>query len=98
MSIGGMKILVIFMLFIILYFIAIVYLSRKDGIFWGLALPAISADIALYNLIKPMVIHNPNPTMKEGIYMTFYGIMAILGFILFLIIRYIHRSRRNDIL
>ncbi len=98
MSTGGIKILLIFMVSIILYFIAIVYLSKKDSIIWGLALPAISADIALYNLIKPMVVDNPYPTMKEGIYMTFYGVMALLGLILFLIIRYIHRNRRNDIL
>ncbi|NLC02879.1 MAG: hypothetical protein GX787_01200 [Tissierellia bacterium] len=96
MSIGGIKILLIFMVFVILYFIAIVYLSKKDGIFWGLVLPAISADIALYNFIKPMVVYNPNPTMKEGIYMTFYGVMAILGLILFLITRYISRNKKLD--
>ena len=96
MSIGGMKILLVFMIFVILYFIAIVYLSKKDRMFWGLVLPAISGDIALYNLIKPMLVHNPNPTMKEGIYMTFYGVMAILGLILFLITRYISRNKKLD--
>ena len=80
---------------IILYIIAIVYLSKKSIIFWGLILPAISGDIALYNYIKPMLVYNPYPTMTEVFYMIFFGAMSILGFIVFAITRFMHRDKSN---
>lgn len=93
MSIASSVPILILLLCIILYFIAIVYLSKKSVIFWGLVLPAISGDIALYNYIKPMLVYNPYPTMKEGFYMAFFGAMAVLGFMVFGITRFMNRNR-----
>lgn len=84
---------IILLTFIILYFIAIVYLSKNRTIFWGLVLPAISGDIALFNYIKPMLVYNPHPTMAEGFYMVFFGVMSILGFIVFFITKFIYRNK-----
>ena len=78
---------------IIIYFIAIIYLTKKRINFWGLVLPAISGDIALYNYIKPMLVYNPHPTMSEGFYMVFFGSMSLLGFIVFGITRFINRDK-----
>lgn len=93
MFIGSNISLIILLVFIIFYFTAVVYLSKNRTIFWGLALPAISGDIALYNYIKPMLVYNPYPTMAEGFYMVFFGVMSILGFIVFGITRFIYRNK-----
>lgn len=93
MFIGSNISLIVLLVFIILYFIAVVYLSKKKIFFWGLTLPAISGDIALYNYIKPMLVYNPYPTMKEGMYMTFFGVLSILGFLAFGITRFINRNK-----
>ncbi len=81
--------LVIFVLAVIFYFIGVVYLSKKEKIYLGLILPVITLAIAIYNYVKPILIYNPRPTMKEGIYMTFFGLLSIIGFILFGIIKFI---------
>lgn len=96
MFIGANISLIILLVFIILYFIAVLYLSKKSTIFWGLVLPAISGDIALYNYIKPMLVYNPYPTMAEGFYMAFFGAMSLLGFIVFGITRFIYRNKTDD--
>lgn len=81
--------LLIFVLAICLYFIGVVYLSKKEKVYLGLILPVITLSIAIYNYVKPMLIYNPRPTMKEGIYMAFFGLLSIIGFILFVIIKFI---------
>lgn len=86
--------LVMFMLAICLYFIGVVYLSKKEKAYLGLILPVITLSIAIYNYVKPMLIYNPYPTMKEGIYMTFFGMLAIIGFILFGIIKYVFKRNK----
>lgn len=96
MFIGSSVPLIILSAFIIIYFMAVIYLSRKKLIFWGLAFPAILGDIALYNFLKPMLVNNPYPTMKEGIYMTFFGALSILGFLTFGITRFIYKNKRDD--
>lgn len=87
---------IILLICIILYFIVVIYLSKKRTIFWGLVLPAISGDIALYNFLKPMIVPNPYPTMKEGIYMIFFGALSILGLLTFGITRFINRNKIKD--
>lgn len=84
---------ILFTLIIISYVISIIILSNKRQIYFGLALPVISLGFALYNLLKPMIIYNPHPTMKEGIYMSFFGALSIIGFIIFGIIKF--RSKRK---
>lgn len=96
MFVGSSVPLIILIIFIIIYFMAVIYLSRKKLMFWGLALPAILGDIALYNFLKPMIVHNPYPTMKEGIYMTFFGALSILGFFTFVIARFIYKNKSED--
>lgn len=81
--------ILIFILAICFYFIGVVYLSKKEKTYLGLILPLVTLGIAIYNFLKPMLIYNPNPTMKEGIYMTFFGLLSIIGFILFIITKYI---------
>lgn len=78
---------------IVLYFISVIYLSKSRRAYLGLILPIIFAIITLYNYIKPILVHNPYPTMKEGIYMTFFGALSIIGFVIFLIVKYIYRRR-----
>ena len=96
MYIGSSVPIIILLTSIIIYFIAVIYLTKKKTIFWGLVLPAILGDIALYNFLKPMLVHNPNPTMKEGIYMTFFGALSILGFLIFGITRFININKIGD--
>lgn len=81
--------IIIFILAVCFYFFGVVYLSKKKQIYLGLILPVITLSIAIYNYLKPIYIYNPRPTMKEGIYMTFFGSLSIIGFIIFGIIKYI---------
>lgn len=85
-----------FIISIGLYFVGIFYLSRKKSLYLGLILPTISLSIAIYNFIKPMIVYNPYPTMKEGMYMTFFGGLSIIGFIMFGIIRYVIMRNKNN--
>ena len=81
-------ILIIVMIF---YFGGILFLTKSKRAYSGLILPGIFTLITLYNYIKPMLIPNPCPTMKEGIYMTFFGVLAIFGFIVFGSIKYLSK-------
>lgn len=81
-------------MFISIYFMGIVFLSKSRRSYLGSILPLILLGIAIYNFLKPMLVYNPYPTMKEGLFMTFFGGLSIVGFIIFGIIRY--RSKIND--
>lgn len=84
-------------LFIGLYFYGVIYLSKKRKLYLGLILPSIFACFAMYNLIKPMVVYNPFPTMKEGIYMTFFGALSLIGYFILIIIKLFQKKYRwND--
>jgi 4-amino-4-deoxy-L-arabinose transferase-like glycosyltransferase len=91
MYFGSNALLIIIILVIISYFVAVAYLSKSRRAYLGLVLPIIFAIISLYNYIKPILVYSPYPTMKEGIYMTFFGALSIIGFSIFLIVKYIHR-------
>lgn len=75
----------------ILYFGVILFLTRGRRKYLGLILPCIFAFISLYNFVKPKLIPNPYPTMQEGIYMTFFGVLSILGFIVLGTINYLSK-------
>jgi hypothetical protein len=87
----GMLPFTILILAMILYFGGILLLTKGRRMYLGLILPSIFAFIALYNFIKPKLIPNPYPTMQEGIYMTFFGVLSILGFIVFGTIKYLSK-------
>lgn len=75
----------------IVYFGGIYFLVRGKRKNLGFLLPCILAFIALYNYIKPMLTPNPYPTMQEGIYMTFFGVLSIMGFIVYGTIDYLSK-------
>lgn len=72
----------------VLYFIVVVYFSRKKNILFGLSLPAITFTISLYFVFEPMFISNPPPTMENAIYMQIFGALSLFSFIVFGIVRY----------
>ncbi len=94
MFVSPVNFLSYFIMFISIYFIGIVLLSKSKRAYLGSILPIIFLGISIYNFLKPMLVYNPYPTMREGIYMTFFGGLSIVGFIIFGIVRY--RSRRNN--
>lgn len=93
MYIRGTSYLIVFILSIcLLYFFGTIYLSKKRNALLGLTLPILFGCISIYYLLKPILVYNPYPTMKEGIYMTFFGALSIVGFIMFFLVKY--RSKK----
>jgi hypothetical protein len=80
--------LIIVMIF---YFGGILILTKGKQAYAGLILPVIFTFITLFHYLKPLFITNPHPTMKEGIYMTFFGVLAIFGFIVYGAINYLSK-------
>ncbi len=76
-------------LVIIFYFSCIYFLTKGKRKYVGVLLPCIFAVIATYYYIKSMLLLNSYPPMQEGIYMTFFGVLSILGFIVFGNINYL---------
>ena len=95
MQIGINKLLLTILLIIIIYLIAVIYLSRKRQSYLGIILPGFFACVAVYNYLKPILVPNPRPTMKEAMFMIFFGTLSILGFIVFLVVKYIYRGNRT---
>ena len=93
MHIRGTSYLIVFILSIcLLYFLGTIYLSKKKKALLGLTLPLIFGCISIYYLLKLILVYNPYPTMKEGIYMTFFGALSIVGIIIFVLVKY--RSKK----
>lgn len=65
MQIGSSTYLIGLVLFAGLYIFGVVYLSKSNKLYIGIVLSSILACIALYNLIKPIIVYNPYPTMKD---------------------------------
>jgi|LSQX01.1.fsa_nt_gb hypothetical protein len=80
----------------ILYFLSIIYLSKKKNALFGLILPIIFGCISIYYLLKLIIIYNPHPTMKEPIYMTFFGALSVIGFIEFFVAKYHLKNKNNN--
>ncbi|NLJ55977.1 MAG: hypothetical protein GX334_02880 [Firmicutes bacterium] len=80
--------LIIVMIF---YFGGILILTKGKKAYAGLILPIIFTFITLYHYIKPLLVPNPHPTMKEGIYMTFFGVLAFFGFIVYGAIKHLSK-------
>ncbi len=93
MQMSPNSMLVIILVICFFYFFSILYLSRQNNPLFGLILPFACLCISIYNLIKLIFIYNPHPTMKEGIYISFFGALSILGIIVFLVAKYIWRKR-----
>lgn len=85
--------LLLLLALVALYFIFTIWLAGKGRGYGGFVLPTMSGLYALWNYLKPMLIYNPYPTMREGMYMTFFGALAIVGLVAAIIIRYRKRSR-----
>lgn len=97
MYMRGTSYLIVFILGIcFFYFLGIIYLSKKRNTWLGLILPLIFGCISIYCLLKPMLVYNPYPTMKEGMYMTFFGVLSIVGFIISFFTRYRSKKERLD--
>jgi len=92
MHIRGTSYLIVFILSCILYFFGTIYLSKKKNALLGLTLPILFGCISIYYLLKLILVYNPYPTMKEGIYMTFFGALSIVGIIMFFLVKY--RSKK----
>ncbi|NMB42140.1 MAG: hypothetical protein GX996_09425 [Firmicutes bacterium] len=82
---------VLFGLGLVLYFFGVVFLFKRKLSYLGMVLPCFFALMALYNYLKPKLVPNPYPTMQEGLYMTFFGVMAIIGFAIFAIVKHFTR-------
>ncbi len=80
----------------ILYFLSIIYLSKKKNALFGLILPIIFGCISIYNLLKLVFVYNPHPTMKEGIYMTFFGALSVIGLVEFFVAKYCFKNKNNN--
>lgn len=93
MHIRGTSYLIVFILSIcLLYFLGTIYLSKKKNALLGLTLPILFGCISIYYLLNLILVYNPYPTMKEGIYMTFFGALSIIGIIMFFFVKY--RSKK----
>lgn len=95
MGSSGNVFIILLIVGVFVYLIGVIYLSKKKQFYLGMALPMISLIIALYNLIKPILIPNPYPTMKEGILMTFFGLLSVVGLIIFAGVKYQQKSRNK---
>ena len=94
MFISPLFFLFYFIMFLSIYFIGIIFLTKSRRSYLGSILPIIFLGISIYNFLKPILVYNPYPTMKEGMYMTFFGGLSIIGFIIYGIIRY--RNKGNN--
>ena len=96
MYMRGTSYIIVFILSIcLLYFLGIIYLSKRRKTLLGLSLPVIFGCIAIFNFLKPILVHNPYPNMKEPMYMTFFGALSIVGFIIFFFIKYRSKKKSN---
>ena len=77
---------------VILYVVLANSLARYRPGLRGLIVPFAFTLISLYYFVKPMVIPNPYPTMREGMLMTFYGALALLGYAVYVLTRW--RAKR----
>lgn len=62
----------------------------------GIILPIIFGCISIYYLLKLIILYNPHPTMKDPIYMTFFGALSVIGFVEFLVAKYCLKNRNNN--
>ena len=68
---------------VILYVVLVNHVVRSRPGLKGLTVPFAFTLLSLYYLMKPLIIPNPYPTMREGMLMTFYGAVALLGYALY---------------
>jgi hypothetical protein len=94
METGGSPLIFTVLIFvIILYCGIVVYFANRRQVYLGLIMPSVFALVALYNFLKPLLIPNPYPTMKEALFTTFFGVLSIVGFIVFGINKYLFKNR-----
>lgn len=97
MHISSYYIVIVFVLSAyILYFLSIIFLSKKENAVLGLALPIIFGCVSIYCLIKLISVYNPHKTMKEPIYMTFFGALSVIGFVVFFVAKYRLKNKNNN--
>lgn len=80
---------------LILVVIQIGFSNRKSFI-PGIILPLVFLILFLYNLIKPIIVTDPYPTMKEGFLMTFGLIGFLIATLTLYIVKVVRRSIKRD--
>lgn len=80
----------------ILYFLSIIYLSKKKNALFGLIFPLLFGYISIYYLLKMKFVYNPHKTMKDPIYMTFFGALSVIGFVVFFVAKYHLKNKNNN--
>ena len=63
---------------------------------FGIALPIIFGCISIYYLLKLIFVYNPHPTMKDPIYMIFFGALSVIGFVVFFVVKYRLKNKNKN--